>query len=143
MSATASDSSGHSITTWAWDDGGAAVAAFQEGGGGVELPEVHAEVVMDRSGVGILGQGIAAGFDAELGDCGPLGAIGSHVGQVETGPADWFTGTVRICVVLPQPFGPTMAVMPLANSKVVRVANVLYPCSSSDLRRRAIYIFLL
>ena len=32
--------------------------------------------------------------------------------------------------------GPTMAVIPLANSKVDFVANVLYPCNSNDFRRR-------
>src|SRR5574340_317404 len=40
---------------------------------------------------------------------------------------------------LPEPFGPTMAVMPLANSKTERDAKVLYPCSSSDFKRRGIY----
>src|SRR5512142_2186678 len=44
---------------------------------------------------------------------------------------------------LPEPFGPTIAVMPLANSNVVRVAKVLYPCSSRDFRRRGMYGFLL
>src|SRR6266498_1114206 len=42
---------------------------------------------------------------------------------------------------LPEPFGPTMAVMPPANSKVLFDANVLYPCNSRDLRRRGIYTF--
>ena len=42
---------------------------------------------------------------------------------------------------LPEPFGPTMAVIPLANSKVVFDANVLYPCSSSDLSLRGILIY--
>src|SRR3990172_9204818 len=39
---------------------------------------------------------------------------------------------------LPEPFGPTMAVIPSANSKRVREAKVLYPCSSRDLRRSGI-----
>src|SRR5690349_1011982 len=36
----------------------------------------------------------------------------------------------------PEPLGPTIAVIPPANSKVVLDAKVLYPCSSSDFRRR-------
>src|SRR5512141_2771014 len=43
---------------------------------------------------------------------------------------------------LPEPFGPTIAVIPLANSNTVREAKVLYPCNSSDFRRRGIYNFL-
>src|SRR5512142_2346805 len=43
---------------------------------------------------------------------------------------------------LPEPFGPTIAVMPLANSNVVFDANVLYPCNSRDLSRRGIYLFI-
>src|ERR1700690_187001 len=39
---------------------------------------------------------------------------------------------------LPEPLGPTIAVMPLANSKTVREANVLYPCSSRDFKRNGI-----
>src|ERR1700690_4015785 len=39
---------------------------------------------------------------------------------------------------LPEPLGPTIAVMPPANSKTVRVAKVLYPCNSRDLRRNGI-----
>src|SRR5687767_1020891 len=39
----------------------------------------------------------------------------------------------------PEPLGPTMAVIPPANSNVVLDAKVLYPCNSSDFRRRGMY----
>src|SRR3989304_1162877 len=42
---------------------------------------------------------------------------------------------------LPEPFGPTIAVIPLANSNTVREAKVLYPCSSRDFRRRDMFDF--
>ena len=54
--------------------------------GAGELSEVHAEVIMGRGGVGVLGDYLPAGGDASLSEFGAFGAIGGELGQVKAGP---------------------------------------------------------